>query len=147
MNEDTNYLNDLDFISYGDEHYVVDKFSGFTNIVADLKSTNFSTYILTYKFECYFSGNTLTLERKIEIPMFVKGEIKKSIFGFEYETSARNPAFDFLYKGKFWERFKKSDWESVASPSSAVSDYIRWIAYNTDTTEELNYLKGSRTPV
>ena len=141
MNEDKSYLKGLDFILCGHKHYLIDKFSGFQDIDVDLKSTNFSTYILIYNFECYFSGNTLTLERKIEIPLLLEGEIKKNIFGFEYKTSVRNPAFDFLKKGDFWNRFKKSDWKPIASPTSVTSDYIRWIAENTNTNEELNDLR------
>ena len=141
MEEDKSYLKGLDFISCGHKHYLIDKFSGYQDIDVDLEPKDFSTYILTYKFECYFSGNTLTLKRKIVIPMFFEGEIKKNIFGFIIKTSVRNPAFDFLHKGDFWNRFKKSDWKQIASPNSVTSDYIRWIAENTNTNEVLNDLR------
>lgn len=139
LNENKTYLNGMDFIEIGKEHFLIDKFSGYRDIEVETKSTRFCSYLLIYSFEAYFSGRTLTLKRIEEIPMFLENEYDESKF-FKFKLKKDNPAFSFIIKGNCYERFKESGF-STGSKNSITSDYVKWIAKQTGTEEVLENLR------
>lgn len=127
------FFDDLKFLTYKDQRFLVDKFSGFNTVEVTHKILSGITKI-EYTFDIYFSGHTLTLSSKQYIDNY-----KSNGFIFKDDT----PEFKFIYSLKYknaYEEFKKDGYVSK-NHSDIISDYVKWFAEKTNTSETLRSLK------
>ena len=127
------FFDNLKFLTYKDQSFLVDKFSGFNIVEVTYKILPEITEI-EYNFDIYFSGHTLTLSKKQYINNY-----KSTGFIFKNNT----PEFDFIYSLKYknaYEEFKK-DGYVLKNHSAIIPEYVKWFAEKTNTSETLRSLK------
>lgn len=135
----TNYFSNMCFLEYGNQKFLVDKFSGFSTVDFKYKICSGQIYI-QYFMNIYFSGEKLELSKTCTIPTHHKyASSRWSIFNDETDE------FKFIYRygengNNLYEQFKRSDFESE-NKSDVISDFVKWFAENTSTEATLNKLK------
>lgn len=137
------YLKELDWINYNGENFIIDKFSSFKEVYIDINIVNSIDYLLTYIFEANFSGSKLVIKKSAIIPCTIKTNKIGKFLGFiKYQESEYNPKWQFLKKnnGKLYQVFKESNWKDE-NKSFVISNYVKWIAENTDTKNVLEKLR------
>lgn len=137
------YLQKLNWLHYGGENFIVEKFSSFKNVYVDIVHNNSVDYLITYVFEANFSGSKLIVKKSALIPCTIKTNEFGKFLGFiKYQKSKYNPIWEFINNnnGKLYQTFKDSNWKDKEQ-SFVISDYIKWIAENTNTKNILEELR------
>lgn len=133
------YFSNMSFLNYGNQKFLVDKFSGFSTVDFRYKIGSGKIHI-QYFMNIYFSGEKLELSKTCTIPTHHKYPSSRwSIFNEETDE------FKFIYRygengNNLYEQFKRSDFESE-NKSDVISDYVKWFAESTSTETTLNKLK------
>lgn len=133
------YFENMSFLKYGNQKFLVDKFSGFSIVDFSYKISKGNIYI-KYFMNIYFSGEKLELSKTCTIPTHYKYPANRwSIFNEETDE------FKFIYcygenGNNLYERFKMSDFESE-NKSDVISNFVKWFAENTNTQNTLDKLK------
>jgi hypothetical protein len=124
-------LNNFSFLRYKNENFIVDKFSGFTNV--DFRyAMKYGCIIIDYTITFHFSGNDMKLKKTAKVPITNgKGFFAPYSEGFKFFKQNQND---------FYQAFLDSKYKSK-EPSDIISDYVKWFAENTKTTDKLNELK------
>lgn len=134
--KEKSYFNGMKFLIYGDEHFVIDKFSGFKRVYNNVQLVKYSYFKVTYYLEIYFSGNTCKLYESENIPLFDE-KSKGKIFGIfkDYTKEAK-----FISEKNYINKFEKSGYKS-GKCEGIIDDFQRWFAEQTGTEKALNALK------
>ena len=129
------FLDNIDFLVYGDKYFVVEKFCGFERANCSFEH-RYGNYFITYYCKLNFSGCVCEIRKSVLAPMFTKE--KHDWLGLRQQPTK---CYSFLSKfgHDLMNKFKESNYCSGKS-IEVIPDYVRWFAENTETTETLKLL-------
>lgn len=136
-------LDNDKIINYGGKNYFISKFSAFENITFSYKQTWGMDYECSFSCKFDFSGSELILQKYFLVKQFLdEYENKKILWVFPVSFRKRNSAHDFLsthghIKHKFIEMNKNCN-DFPALFNGFCSEYINWVAKETNSQNELN---------
>lgn len=129
-----NYLENISILKYGDQNFVVDKFSGFTKV--DYKVMYFQERIsITYFIDIYFSGQVLNIKKVNTFERYKRKNFLVSEETKEYKF------FENVVSNGLYYVFSNAYWSSGKS-NMIISDEIRYFAEYTNTKEALDKLQN-----
>lgn len=134
--KEKSYFKGIKFLIYGNENFVIDKFSGYKKVDGNIQLINYHHYKVTYYIELYFSGNVCKLSTFENVPLF-DAKSKGKFFGIfkDYTKEAK-----FIKEGNYFNKFEQSNYKS-GKCEGIIDDYHRWFAKQTGTEKALDKLK------
>lgn len=127
-------LKDIAKLVYGDQFFVIDKFSGFEKASFEFERINDNTRKITYFMNVYFSGKTLKIKRSALLIVYKERTLFSANHTPEYKFY-QNAVLNGLNL-----TFKKSGYKS-GEPTDIIPDIVRWFAENTKTTNAFEEFK------
>ena len=127
-------LKDIAKLVYGDQFFVIDKFSGFEKASFKVDRIDENTRKITYFMNVYFSGQTLKIKRTAILIVDKERKLFNTNYTPEYKFY-KNAIQNGLYL-----TFEQSGYKSDES-SDLIPDIVRWFAENTNTTNALEEFK------
>lgn len=124
-------LHNFHFLILGNEYFFVDKFSGFTNVDFHCKF-EYGYLSVKYTATLHFSGNDMKLMKTAKVPI-TNGKGWFAPYSEQYLFFKNN--HKNLYQSFLDSKYKAEE------ESDIISDYVKWFAENTKTTDTLNSLK------
>ena len=127
-------LKDIAKLAYGNQFFVIDKFSGFEKATFEVERINDDTRKITYFMNVYFSGQILKIKRTALFLVYKERTLFSSNHTPEYKFY-QNAVQNGLHL-----TFEKSGYKS-GEPTDIIPDFVRWFAENTNTTNVLEEFK------